>query len=73
MCCLFQVDNAIKANEELMHYVRPIQRSILRHGPPTVKSRRKQWVEEDMTMESADPTANEHNEQEVSHDNTTWN
>ena len=56
-----------------MHYVRPIQRSILRHGPPTVKSCRKQWVEEDMTVESADPTANEHNAQDVSHDNTTWN
>ena len=56
-----------------MHYVRPIQRSILRHGPPIVKSHRKQWVEEDMTMESADPIENEHNEQEVSHDNTTWN
>lgn len=38
---------------------------------PYIKSRKKKWVEEDMTMEFVNEIENQHNEQEVGHDDTT--
>ena len=40
-------------------------------GPKTIKSRRGQWVEEDMTMDPPD-TTNDYNEEEVSQEYSTW-
>lgn len=43
-------------------------------GPHTVKAHRmRKWVEEDMTIESANTIEIGGNEQEVSHDDNTWN
>ena len=69
---LFQVGNGIRTNEEFNHFDRPIQIPAygrgLRH---TIKSHKKKWVEEDMTMEFVNAIENQHNEQEVGHDDTT--
>ena len=41
------------------------------HGPKTIKSRRGQWVEEDMTMDPIE-TTNDCIKEEVSQDYSTW-
>jgi hypothetical protein len=55
----------IGANVELEHSTSKSR------GPKTIKSRRGQWVEEDMTMDPAN-TTNDCTKQEVGLDYSTW-
>ena len=56
----------IGANSRLERSIRKrIKTYVYGHGPKTIKSRRGQWVEEDMTMDPPD-TINDCTEEEVS-------
>ena len=55
-----------------MQFAREQQQSVCRCRPPIVKSRRGQWVEEDMTMDSIDALEAQHTEQEVGNHYSTW-
>ena len=46
----------IGANAEHVHSTRTRKRYVCELGPKTIKSRRGQWVEEDMTIFPADTT-----------------
>ena len=55
-----------------MQSAREQQQSVCRCRPPTIKSSRGKWVEEDMTMDSIDTIESQHTEQEVGNDYSTW-
>jgi hypothetical protein len=61
----------IGENVELEHSTSKRKRYVRGRGPKTIKSRRGQWVEEDMTMDPAD-TTNDCTEQEVGLEYSTW-
>ena len=61
----------IGANAEPKRSTSKRRRYVRGCGPKTVKSRRGQWVEEDMTMDPVD-TTNDCIEQEVVQDYSTW-
>ena len=55
-----------------MQSAREQQQSVCRRRHPTVKSRRGQWVDEDMIMDCIDTIEAQHTEQEVNNDYSTW-
>jgi uncharacterized protein with LGFP repeats len=61
----------IGANVELEYSTRKRKIYVRGRGTKTVKSRRGQWVEEDMTMDHAD-TTNDFTKKKVDLDYTTW-
>ena len=62
----------IGSNPRLERSTRKRRKTYVRgRGPKTIKSRRGQWVEEDMTMDPPD-TTNDCTEEEVSQEYSTW-
>jgi len=61
----------IGENVELENSTRKRKRYVRGRGPKTIKSRRGQWVEEDMTMDPTH-TTNDCTEQEVGLECSTW-
>lgn len=62
----------IGANSQLERSTRKRTKTYVQgRGPKTIKSRRGQWVEEDMTMDPRD-TTNDCAEEEVNQEYSTW-